>query len=107
MERREGSGLLLRCRERRAGSPGCDGDGRGTTSKYYVGDTTFFFSALNLLMLQFETKKIIYSTVTIILPSSSPNTTFVCFFPFVSNHAYVIIHVTTIGLEFQAENPSA
>lgn len=27
MERGEGSGLLLRCRERRASSPGCDGDG--------------------------------------------------------------------------------
>lgn len=43
VERREGSGLLLRCRERRAGSPGCDGDGRGTTSKYYVGGHYVFF----------------------------------------------------------------
>jgi hypothetical protein len=36
--RRKGSGLLLRCRERRAGSPGCDGDERGTTkySFFYI-----------------------------------------------------------------------
>jgi hypothetical protein len=93
VERRKGSGLLLRCRERRVASPGCDGDERGTTPKYFAEGSTFFFFfliELDLFGLQFQKMNLLDY---ILLPSSSPATT-VCFFPPVSNYAYVIVHVT-------------
>lgn len=93
MERREGSGLLLRCRERRAGLLAAMVMGGGPRPSTMWG-TLRFLSDLNLFTLHFERMNLL--DTHIILPFSLL-TPLSYAFSRLFQTAYVMSHVTSRG----------